>query len=293
MTQPGAGADAQVSARCYRHPQREALIRCVRCDRPICPECMRPASVGFQCPDDVKQGARTVRAQRTTVGARLWQSPPYVTIVLAALNVLAYVITGLQSTRGLGDPTAVGSGSLFYRGQLFPPFVHDGKYYELLTAAFLHASPLHIGANMVTLAFVGPPIEAVLGRWRFTATYLLAALGGSAAVYAFGSQLGATVGASGAIFGLFGAALVLVRKIGLDAQWLIGIIVLNFVVTFSVSGISKLGHLGGFVTGVLCGLAIGGLPTARARVPARLQAAGLGGVAVLVAVVVVIRSATW
>ncbi len=292
MTQPGPGADAQVDV-CYRHPQRAALIRCVRCDRPICPDCMHPASVGFQCPDDVRQGARSIPRQRTSVGAQLVKSPPYVTTALVLLNVIAYVVTGLQSLRGLGDPTAAKSGSLFYDWQLFPPFVHGGKYYELLTAAFLHLSPLHIGANMITLAIVGPPLEAVLGRWRFAAAYLVAAVGGSAAVYAFGSELAATVGASGALYGLFGVALVLVRKIGLDLQWLIGIIVINFIVTFSVPGISKLGHIGGFIIGLLLGLAIGGLPNSRDRVATRVQAAGIGGVALLVVIVVTVRSATW
>ena len=295
MSQPGVGADAQVSARCYRHPQREALIRCVRCDRPICPDCMRPASVGFHCPDDVAQGARTVRPPRTRVGARLMASPPYVTIGLVALNVAVYVYTGLRSTRGLADPSAPPTrASLFYRWQLVPQFVHDGhQYYELITSAFLHENLLHIASNMITLCFVGPPLEAVLGRWRFGTAYLLAALGGSAAIYAFGDPFSYTVGASGAIFGLFGVALVLVRKIGLDLQWLVGIIVLNFVVTFSVAGISKLGHLGGFATGLLCGVAIGGLPNMARRIPARVQAAGLSGVAVLVVVVVGVRTATW
>src|SRR5581483_12302848 len=116
---------------------------------------------------------------------------------------------------------------------------------------------------MITLLFVGPALERLLGWWRFLAVYLLSALGGSAAIYAFGSALGTTVGASGAIFGLFGACLVLVRRLGLDAQWLIGLIVLNFVLTFSIQNISRLGHIGGFVTGVLAGLAIGGLPSTR------------------------------
>ncbi|WP_375490657.1 rhomboid family intramembrane serine protease [uncultured Jatrophihabitans sp.] len=294
MTQP-AGPSAQLDARCYRHPQREALVRCVRCDRPICPDCMRPASVGFQCPDDVRQGARTIRAQRTSVGARLRSSPPYVTITLVVLNVVAYVYTGLKSPGGINNPGASRDPSaLFTKWQLVPEFVHDGHdYYELLTSAFLHVSLLHIASNMLALAFVGPAIESVLGRWRFAVSYLLAALGGGAAVYAFGNAFGPTVGASGAIFGLFGVALVLARKIGLDLQWLVGIIALNFIITFSVADISKLGHIGGFVTGLLCGLALGGLPTVRKRVPTGVQIGGLVGVAVLIAVVVVVRTATW
>jgi membrane associated rhomboid family serine protease len=285
-----ASADSEVTSHCYRHPNREALIRCTRCDRPICPDCMRPASVGFHCPDDVEAGARSVRAPRTTVGAQIMQSPPYVTIVLVALNIAGYLATGLQKPGTLRDP----SGSArFVKWQLFPPKVQDGSYYQLLTSGFLHLSPLHIAANMISLALVGPFLERELGRWRFLSGYLLSLLGGSAAVYAFGFDLTATAGASGAIFGLLGIALVLVRKIGLDLQWLVGTLVLNFVITFSVPGISKWGHFGGFVTGALVGLAIGGLPSMRSRVPTRTQLAGLAAVLALVLIVVAVRTATW
>lgn len=291
MTQPAGDPSLGVAARCYRHPGREALVRCVRCERPICPDCMRPASVGFHCPDDVAHGRRSVRAPRSGVGARLRSAPPFVTTALVALNVAAYLVSGLQSGGSLTDPTG---SQLFYDWQLFPLAVHDqDQYYRLITSAFLHLSLLHILSNMLALALVGPTVERVLGWWRFTATYLLAALGGAAAVYAFGSQLTPTAGASGAIFGLFGACLVLARRIGLDLQWLVGIIVVNFILTFSIAGISKLDHIGGFVTGVLVGVAIGGLPSLRRRVPNRVQAGGLTSVLVLVALVIGVRAATW
>jgi membrane associated rhomboid family serine protease len=284
------GADVGAVAHCYRHPNREALIRCTRCDRPICPDCMRPASVGFHCPDDVDRAARTVRAPRTSVGARLLDSPPYVTITLVALNVAVYLRTGLTAGGTLRNP----SGSrLFIDWQLFPPRIHDGQYYRLLTSAFLHLSLLHIGANMLALVFVGPAVERLLGWWRFLGLYLLGALGGGAAVYAFGFALTPTAGASGAIFALFGACLVLVRKLGLDPQWLIGTIVINFVLTFSVANISKFGHIGGFAVGLLVGMAIGGLPARRERVRSAVQAAGLGAVLALLLVIVAVRSATW
>jgi membrane associated rhomboid family serine protease len=251
---------------------------------------MRPASVGFQCPDDVRSGVRSVRPQRTAVGARLTMSRPYVTGVLVALNVAAYLATGLQRGATLGNPTG---SVLFRQWNLLPYDVHQrGRYWQLLTSAFLHVSFLHIGSNMIALIVIGPVLEAVLGRWRFLATYLLSALGGSAAVYCFGTPFNPVVGASGAIFGLFGAALLMVRRLGLNVQWLAGIIVLNFVLTFSISGISKLGHIGGFVTGVLCALAIAGSPRRPSRVPTRVQIGGLAGVLVLVIVLVIARSAT-
>jgi membrane associated rhomboid family serine protease len=285
----------EVTSHCYRHPNREALIRCTRCDRPICPDCMRPASVGFHCPDDVQSGRRSVRQPRTSVGAQLVQAPPFVTITLVALNVIAYVYTGTRPGASLENPTSPRSpGALFYKWQLQPYAVHHfDRYYELITAAFLHVSLLHIVSNMIALIVVGPALERLLGWWRFGALYVLSGLGGSAAIYAFGSQIGSTVGASGAIFGMFGACLPLVRRLGLDRQWLIGIIVLNFVLTFSISGISKLGHIGGFVTGVLCGLAIGGPPSVGRRLPTRTQAVGLGGVLAAIVVVVWLRTATW
>jgi membrane associated rhomboid family serine protease len=257
---------------------------------------MRPASVGFHCPDDVQQDARTVRAPRTTVGAKILQSPPYVTSVLVALNVVAYLVTGTSSGGTLRDPTLGASDphSLFYKWQLQPLAVHDQhRYYELITAAFLHIGLLHIFSNMLALVIVGPALERLLGRWRFTALYVLSALGGSAAIYAFGTKWGTTVGASGAIFGLFGACLVLVRKLGLDLQWLIGIVAINFVLTFSIHGISKLGHIGGFVTGILAAVAIAGLPSVRTRLRTQVQVAGLSGVLVLLAIIVGIRTATW
>lgn len=283
-------ADQSV-AHCYRHPGREANVRCTRCDRPICPDCMRPASVGFHCPDDARSGARSIRATRTSVGARLRESLPYVSTAIVAANVAVYLVTGLQAHATLRNPT---NSRLFFDWQLFPEAVHDQhRYYELITSAFLHLNLLHIGANMLAVVFVGPPLERLLGWWRFLLVYLLGALGGSAAIYAFGNAIAFTAGASGAVFALFGACLVLVRRLGLDMQWLVGTIVINFVITFSVPNISKLGHLGGFVTGVLAGLAIGGVPRARQRLSTSTQVGGLAGVAALVVVVVAVRTATW
>ncbi len=285
-----APVEGGASTHCYRHPHREALVRCTRCDRPICPDCMREAPVGFHCPDDAALGRRSIPRQRTSVGARLRDAPPYVTTAMVAINVAVYLYTGLKSAGGIGDPH---SSTLFLDWQLQPALVyHQHQYYRLITSAFLHVSLLHIGANMLALIIVGPSLERLLGTWRMLAVYLLSALGGSALIYAFGTPLEPVVGASGAIFGLFAACLLLVRRLGLDAQWLVGIIVLNFVFTFSVQGISKLGHIGGFVVGGLATLAIAGLPSHRGRVPTSTQALGLGGVLALVLIMVIARTAT-
>ncbi|MEO8888669.1 MAG: rhomboid family intramembrane serine protease [Jatrophihabitantaceae bacterium] len=250
---------------------------------------MREASVGFHCPDDAALGARSIRAPRTSVGARLRESPPYVTTTLILLNVAVYLYTGLKSPGGLNQPQL---SRLFLDWQLQPGVVyHQHDYYQLITSAFVHVSLLHIGANMLALGIVGPLLERQLGPWRYSALYLLGALGGSALIYAFGSAGQPVVGASGAIFGLVAACLVMVRRLGLDLQWLIGIIVLNFVFTFSVSDISKLAHVGGFITGGLAAIAIAGLPNVR-RLSTPMQAAGLAGVLLLTLVVIIARTAT-
>ncbi|MGH8861949.1 MAG: rhomboid family intramembrane serine protease [Jatrophihabitantaceae bacterium] len=233
---------------------------------------------------------RTQRPLRNSVGAVLGDSPPYVTLIVLGLNLAAYLATALPSAHGLNHPE---DSRLFTDWQLLPYFVgRNHEYFRLLTAAFLHANLLHIAVNMLSLVFVGPYLEHAIGRWRFGLLYLVSALGGSAAVYAFGSPLVAVVGASGALFGLLGACLVLVRRLNLDLQYLVGIVVVNFALTFSVAGISRLGHIGGFVTGALGGLAIGGWPTLRQRLPDRVQLAGFAGLFVLVVLVVVLRSAT-
>ena len=155
--------------------------------------------------------------------------------------------------------------------------VRTGK--ARFTATNVRGGTIEIGDGVDDDAFT--PIEL-----------LLAALGGSAAIFAFGSPDQPVVGASGAIFGLFAACLVMVRRLGLDPQWLIAVIVLNFVFTFSVADISKLGHVGGFVVGGLAGLSIAGLPSHRGRIPSSTQLSGLGGVLVLIVVVVLVRAAT-
>jgi membrane associated rhomboid family serine protease len=254
-TQPPAGPDPNYGfAGCYRHPDRLTGVRCVRCDRPICPECQRPASVGFQCPDDVKAGAASVRQGRTVVGAPVGSQTPYITWALIALNVVVYLLTGLGPGGSLIDNTGT---ALFQDWELVPNvvgFQHD--YVRLVTAAFLHLGPLHIFLNMFALFTIGPPLERVMGWWRYLAVYLLAALGGSVAILLLGDVRQPVVGASGAIFGLFAAALVLSRLVGFNTRALVITIGINFVFTFSVPGISKLGHIGGFVLGGLATLAL-------------------------------------
>jgi len=273
---------AAVAPRCYRHPERETWVSCTRCERPICPECLRPASVGFQCPDCVQQGNATVRRASAPYGGAIVARPGVVSLILGLLNVVAFVVTVATAPGGLTGNTG---SRLFDELELVPIRVAvDGEYWRLLGSAFLHIGLLHLAGNLLALAIVGPALERVFGRWRFLAIYLVSALGGSVAVYLFGSPFGAVAGASGAIYGLFAATLIVVRKLGLDARFMVLAVVLNFAVSFA-PGISLLGHLGGFVTGGLLTLAMVYAPKA-SRTSLQILAIGVI-VAVMVSAVLI------
>jgi len=207
---------------------------------------MIAASVGFQCPDDVAAGAKSVRAPRTPVGGRLSANASLVTAVLVVLNVLVY---GVQLLRP-DLPVQLGTlGLAADGGELIG--VAEGEYYRLLTAAFLHVNVLHLLMNMLALASIGPQLEAAFGRWRYLTLYVIAALGGSTLAYLVSDpgQLG--VGASGAIFGLFGAFFVVVRRSGGDVSQILVLLGINLFITFSVPNIDWRAHLGGLVVGAL------------------------------------------
>jgi membrane associated rhomboid family serine protease len=230
----------------------------------------------------VKAGAASVRQGRTVVGAAVQAGAPVVSWTLIAVNVLVYVATAASPGGTIGDNR---HSKLFFDLILQPYLVgHDHEYQRMITAAFLHIGPLHLIINMIALYMLGPALEHVLGWWRFAAVYLLSALGGSVAILLFGEVAGPVAGASGAIYGLFAAALVLSRVVGFDTRSLMIWIGLNFIITFSVPGISKLGHIGGFVIGGLATLALLGWTLERRPLRDRtvsMQAAGLAGLLVL------------
>ncbi|MGZ5363560.1 MAG: rhomboid family intramembrane serine protease [Mycobacterium sp.] len=220
---------------CYRHPDRATYVRCTRCNRYICPECMRDAAVGHQCAECVGEGAKTVRQARTQFGG-MPVNTPVVTYVLIGINVVMFALQMLAP--GLERELV-----------LISPAVADGELYRLLTSAFLHYGPMHIVFNMWALYVIGPPLEIALGRLRFSSLYLMSALGGSVVVYLLSALGGQTAGASGAVFGLFGATFVVGRRLNMDTRWVIGLVAINLVITFVVPNISWQGHLGGLVTG--------------------------------------------
>jgi membrane associated rhomboid family serine protease len=271
---------------CYRHPGRETYVSCTRCERPICPDCMRDASVGHQCPECVREGNRTVRAPRTVLGGRV-ATRPTVTMALIAINVVAYVAE-------LASPTFVDRFEML--GQLKTQFgvvipgygVADGQWYRLITAAFLHV-PLsqgtfgltHILFNMWALWVLGPQLEHVLGRARYTVLYLLSALGGNVLLFLVDPTQPA-LGASGAIFGLFAAFFVVGRRLGVDTRGIAFLIVINLMFTFTFSGISWEGHVGGLITGAVLAVAFAYAPRDRR------QAVQVGASALVALILVVL-----
>lgn len=271
---------------CYRHTQRETYVRCTRCDRPICPDCLRPAAVGFQCPQCVSEGSATQRKATSQFGGRITERAGQVTTVLIVLNVVLFVVTAMTSPTGLSHNSA---SKVFSRLVLVPGAVAlNDEYWRLLGTAFLHIGPMHLILNMLALLVVGPGLERVFGLWRFIAVYLLSALGGAVAVYVWDNPFNSTAGASGAIFGLFGASIIVMRRMGIDPRSMLLMVGLNLVFTFTIPGISKLGHLGGLVVGVITACAIVYPPRNARRT--LMQVAGLVAVAVVLAALVIYRT---
>jgi membrane associated rhomboid family serine protease len=220
---------------CYRHPDRATYVRCTRCNRFICPECMRDAAVGHQCADCVSAGARTVRQPKPSLGSN---RTPVITYALIGINVVMFILQ-------MASPDVQ---SMFEMRSLQ---VADGQLHRLLTSAFLHYGPMHIVFNMWALYIVGPPLEIALGRLRFSALYVMSALGGSVLVYLLSSTGASTAGASGAVFGLFGATFVIGKRLNMDVRWVVGLIAINLVITFVVPNLSWQGHIGGLLTGAV------------------------------------------
>ncbi|MBO3734142.1 rhomboid family intramembrane serine protease [Glycomyces niveus] len=278
-------SDEQSAPTCYRHRNRQTYLRCVRCDKPICADCRIDAPVGFQCPDCVAAGRRTMRKTRSSFGggARAGAAGT-VTKVLIGLNVAVFLLAVI-SAGSLAAATTSGSTPLhwlgaqigylpgYQSGALLPgnigfvtdtaatvdifgravsmPFVADGGYYRMVTAMFMHFGVFHLLFNMVVLWMLGRVLERDLGPARFLAAYMLSGLAGSVAVYLFAFDT-STAGASGAVYGLFGLLIMVNRKLRRDNQGIYVLLGLNLVLTL-VMGFSFAGHVGGLVGGFVCG----------------------------------------
>ena len=258
----------QPPAVCVRHPDRPTGLRCVRCDRSACPECLRPAAVGFQCVDCVTEGRRTQRYSTTVAGARP-SGRDLVVPVLIAVNAAVFVVTVAQAGSLFGNAAS----SLFQQWALSPLAVAGGQLWRLLTSGFLHFGPVHLAFNMIALWVIGRDLETVLGRGRLITVYLVSLLGGSAAVFLLEDVQSLTAGASGAVYGLMGGLAVVLLRLRRSPGPALGIIAINVAITFVVPGLSLLGHLGGLAFGSAATAALVYAPAAR-RIPVQVAAVG-------------------
>ena len=273
---------------CPRHPDREAYVKCQRCGRLTCPECQRPAAVGIQCVDCVNKSARAHPTAKTIFGGRVTDGRPVVTYTLVGICLVIYLLQRV-------DPSITARFA-------FLPALGWSEPWRFITAAFLHSPStyFHVLINMFALWSLGQYLEPLLGRARFAALYLISGVGGQVSVALLagsptidklnagidGGWLTPVVGASGAIFGVFGALLVLNRHLGRSSSALYLTLAVNAAFGFLYPGISWQAHLGGFVTGIVCAAAIVFFRRQGVR---HLVWAALGGVFALLVVVAVAK----
>ncbi|UQN29042.1 rhomboid family intramembrane serine protease [Brachybacterium kimchii] len=229
---------------CPRHPDRVSYVRCKRCGRPACGECQRPAPVGMLCVDCEKELAAQQRSAspRNMAGGRMGSSTPFLT----------YGVIGLCVVLFLGQ-TLIPGGAV-EQALIYAPVRTLAMPWTLITSGFLHGGVFHLLLNMYAMYLVGTHLERTLGHWRFGAIFMLSLFAGQVAVLLFAdpmssSWVGATLGASGGIFGLFGTLLIVNRRMGAETTQILVLIGLNLVITFTIPNISWQGHLGGLVMG--------------------------------------------
>jgi membrane associated rhomboid family serine protease len=262
---------------CYRHPRAETAVSCSNCGRPICTDCMVFSAVGIKCPECAGHATGPKKAATRVRSVAGTGTDFIVTKALIGINVLVFLVQVAQSgsfTRPYGE--------LFVRGALYGPAVANGEWYRLVTAAFLHGGVVHLFFNMIMLWWFGRPLEAMLGRGRTLAIYVIAILAGSAGSLLVSPDV-PTIGASGAVFGILGAGLVLERhNINVFGGSALIIVALNLALSFTLNNVSIGGHVGGLVGGGLAVLALSGFGRGHA-VYGRLTlatAASLAGIAV-------------
>jgi membrane associated rhomboid family serine protease len=314
MTQPSEGPAATGVPTCYRHPDRETWIRCQRCEKPICPDCMRDAAVGFHCPDCLKEANKGSRQHQALYGGERSADPRLTTFVLIGINAviwLAITATGgsaSQLTRLLALIPQGACGSRSAPGGVYPGVIDpqlcelvnggdgewqagfaDGAWWQPLTSMFTHVDVWHIALNMMALFILGPALERIVGRVRFLMVYLVGGLGGSVLVLFLSGATSATLGASGAIYAVLGALLVTFRKARLDTQFLMQNLLLGVVIT--VVGwryISWQGHLGGLLAGAAVAAIVAYAPKSHRSL---LQWVGVGALTVVLLGLAVVRAA--
>jgi membrane associated rhomboid family serine protease len=289
---------------CYRHPSKETYVRCTRCDRPICPDCMNEASVGHQCPECVAAGRRTQRPARTAFGGRVAGRTGAATRVLIGLNVVMMIFSiisgGADAVAGggwgglLGGSTPLTQWGAVLGSAIYGPVgdmalhgIAHGEWYRLVTAMFLHYGVLHLLMNMYALWFLGRDIERLLGPLRFVTLYLLAGLGGNVAAYLLTDPRQMTAGASTAVFGLMSAIFVLLKRLNLSAAPIVPVIVINVVFTLVAPNVSIAGHLGGLAVGAIVAAVLAYAPRERRSL---VQGIGCGAILVILLLLTAYRT---
>jgi len=237
-------------AYCYRHPDVETRVSCSSCDRPICPDCMTPTPVGMRCPECSREKTRVTSGPAAASASNA--NPA--TFALIVICVGVYLVEIASGSGGLNST----ANSLISNFGLLGAGVADGELYRLITGGFLHAGLMHLGFNMFALYILGRVLEPSIGTPRFLAVYFASLLAGSFGAILLSGSFVITVGASGAVFGIFGATFIIARGRGMNTiAREIGVILgINLVITFAIPGISIGGHLGGLIGGVLCGMLI-------------------------------------
>ncbi|MPY10635.1 rhomboid family intramembrane serine protease [Arthrobacter sp. KR32] len=274
---PAPDAGSQQAPVCPRHPDRISYVRCQRCGRPACADCQRPAPVGFQCVDCIREQAANTPVRRNAFGGIARGGSPIVTYILIGVCLVVFllqlVVPGVTRAFSYAPIYTAGAGGII-----------PAEPWRMVTAAFLHSpsSFLHIAFNMYALYILGKVLEPSMGRARFLALYLVSAVGGSVGVLLLSNVQQSVVGASGAVFGLFGALFIVQRKRGGDVRQIVVLIALNGVLGFVVPGIAWQAHLGGLLTGAACAAVIAYAPKGVRQ--AGLQWAGLAGVVVLLGI---------
>ncbi len=280
-TPPETGQTAPPAPTCFRHPGRQTYVSCVRCGRPACPDCLRPAAVGHQCVECIRQGNRGVRQATGRFGGSV-PSGARVTWAILGLNVALYFIM-------LAHPS-LESDWWLYGGSRHVGGVADGQWYRLLTSAFLPGTGslgiIDIAFNMWALFIVGPALEHTLGSVRYLVIYLASALGGGVSYYLIARAFTPALGASGAIFGLFGAWFVMSRRLRVDSRAVIFLIVINLFLGFVIPQIAWQDHIGGLITG---GVLTAAFVYAPRKNRTLIQVAATVGVLAVLAAVVVLR----
>lgn len=253
---------------CYRHPDRRSFILCQRCGRTVCPECQVQAAVGVQCPECVREANKAIPKVRRPLRFGRGSATP-VTYAIMAVNAVIFGVNFLT--------TSIFSGGLMYQLFIYIPAATGIEPWRMMTSVFLHTQFLHILFNLYTLWIFGRMLEQSLGKARFLALYLISGFAGSVAVLLLAPDSW-VLGASGAVFGLFGAFAVVQRRLGGNSVQILVVVGLNLAIGFIIPGISWQAHVGG----LLAGAAIAAVLLAtRERRQRGLQIAGIAGIAVL------------